>query len=235
MKIEIIYIHHNCFVIKYLETAFLFDRPAVEFLEHEEIEAITRNIRGRKLYVFISHAHPDHYGSGIFELSNICPDAHYIISDDITELGSRNNLLVAEAEKTYFLDNLEVRTFKSNDAGLAYLIKTSDAKIYFGGDLAKWKSDELDSNARGYMEKLFNDTVGILKEENIDISFSNADARTPNYSGAADFIKVTRPKIFVPMHLFGNVDAIKDFVKTFHAPETKIFEYSKPGDVIIFE
>lgn len=232
MKNEIIYIHHNCFMINYLETVFLFDRPAANFLELEEIETITANIRGRKLYVFISHGHSDHYGPDIFELSDVCPDAHYIISDDITGLGSKNNLLVAEPGKTYILDNLEIRTFKSNDAGLAYLIKMPDIKIYFGGDLAKWKFDKLDRDARDYMEKLFNDAVGILKEENIDIAFSNADVRVPNYSGAADFIEITRPQIFVPMHLLGNVNAIKEFVKTVKAPETKIFEYSKPGDMI---
>ena len=234
MKTEIIYIHHNCFILKYHETAFLFDRPAASFLKKGEAETIAASISGKKLFVFASHAHPDHYSSDIFKLSDICPGANYIISDDIPTPGSKKDLLKAEAGQTYNLGDLTIRTFKSNDAGLAYLIKTPEMTIYFGGDLAKWSWDDFDEETRNYMEKVFAETVSILKNEKIDIAFSNADARLPNYSGAAEFIETVRPKLFAPMHSFGDTASINEFIKTVGASATKIFEYCRPGDSIFF-
>ncbi|HNY11088.1 MAG TPA: MBL fold metallo-hydrolase [Candidatus Wallbacteria bacterium] len=233
MKTKIIYIHHNCFILEYGETAFLFDMPASSFLKLGETETIKTNIRGKKLFVFASHAHPDHYSSDIFKLSNVCPDARYIISDDIAA-PSKNNLLIAKAEKTYELGELTIKTFKSNDAGLAYLIKTPEIIVYFGGDLAKWSWDDFDEETRNYMEKVFAGAISILKKESIDVAFSNADARLPNYSGAAEFIEAVRPKLFVPMHSFGDTAAIKEFIKTAGTAGTKIFAYSRPGDAISF-
>ncbi len=234
MKTEIIYIHHNCFILRYGETAFLFDMPAASFLRRKEAETIAASVSGRKLFVFASHAHPDHYSSDIFKLSDVCHDANYIISDDIAAPAAKKNLLTAGAGKTYKLGELSIRTFKSNDAGLAYLIKTPEMSIYFGGDLAKWSWDEFDETTRNYMEKVFADTIATLKKEKINIAFSNADARLSNYSGAAEFIETVRPKLFVPMHSFGETASIKEFIKTVKASETRIFEYSSPGDSIFF-
>lgn len=233
MKTEIIYIHHNCFILKHDETAFLFDMPASSFLKRGEAEKIAAGVRGTKLFVFASHAHPDHYSSDIFKLCDICPGVNYIISDDIIPPRSSKNLLKTGPGKTYKIENLMIRTFKSNDAGLAYLIATSEITIYFGGDLAKWSWDDFDAETRNYMEKVFTEAVSSLKSEKIDIAFSNADARLSNYSGAAEFIEAVRPKLFIPMHSFGETASIKEFIKTVAARGTRIFEYREPGDSII--
>jgi len=56
----------------------------------------------------------------------------------------------------------------------------------------------------------------------------------PNWGGAARFLEHVRPRLFVPMHAFGDTASIAGFARTLHVPDTKMFVYEKTGDQAVF-
>ncbi len=238
MRTEITYIHHNCFILKTGGDCLLFDYPAASYLKSGEAEIVRSKIKGSRLFVFISHGHPDHYTPAVFDLEKHATEAHFIISDDVGCGRGRTNLISVETDSNYAIAGYRVETFRSNDQGVAFLIHAPEGVVYFGGDLAKWSWDEFDAKTRNYMETVFYKMVEKLKKHRIDIAFSNADERLDNWAGGAEFAKLVAPRVFVPMHAFGNTASIKKFVgenRAAFGENIKIFEYCRPGDSICFE
>jgi len=83
MRIEITYIHHNCFVLKEGGSAFLFDVPADGFLPAGASSIISKEVSGHRLFMFTSHAHGDHFspapGESVSQAESICA----VYSDDV--------------------------------------------------------------------------------------------------------------------------------------------------------
>lgn len=70
---EITYIGHSGFLVELEHTALLFDYWQGDFT----LPA------GKRLYVFASHRHPDHFNPEIFNLKAGHPEVQFILSDDI--------------------------------------------------------------------------------------------------------------------------------------------------------
>ncbi len=132
------------------------------------------------------------------------------------------------------IGDLRVRTFKSNDEGLAYLISIQGVTIYFGGDLAKWDWPEWSRAKRQRHVKVFERTLDILKDLNIDVAFSNMDQRLESWAGPVEFINTVKPRFFVPIHTFGNEEWIDDLLMKDLPDETTVFKYERPGEFVIW-
>ena len=130
---------------------------------------------------------------------------------------------------------MEIHSFLSNDEGVAFLITVEGLKIYFGGDLANWDWDELTTEEHRFLVDYFAEVLTKLKQWPIDIAFSNTDPRLPNWSGADQFIKTIKPKLFVPMHTFGNTESIAAFLNQNPQPVKTFFHYQKTGDCLALE
>jgi hypothetical protein len=146
----------------------------------------------------------------VFEFEKNAESAQFIISDDVAARGQRSKIITVSPDSNYAIAGYGVETFKSNDQGVAFLIRAKDRLIYFGGDLAKWSWDEFDAATRNHMETVFYKMIEKLKKQKIDIAFSNADERLANWAGGAEFAKTVAPGVFVPMHSFGNTASIKN-------------------------
>lgn len=238
MKATVTYIHHNCFILKVSSRTFLFDYPDDRFLTAEMREVVTNELQGSKAYIFASHSHQDHFNPKLMDLVKNTSQAVLVLSEDIItkqpRFGKIDNCIIVKPAATYELEQLRINSFPSNDLGVAYLIQSEALNIYFGGDLAKWSWDDFTPEERRWMEDHFQKTIEILTEQRIDIAFENTDPRLPNWAGASEFIRTVKPKLFIPMHTFGDLDSLGRFMKDLGPTESKIFQYRETGDQIDF-
>ncbi len=239
MENKIIYIHHSCFLVTINSTVFLFDYPEDVHLPAGCEDIVLDNLKEKEqVFVFFSHSHDDHFNQNIENKLKDVKNVKYIISDDIIDMYDdifTSEHLIVEPDEEYSYHQLKIKTFLSNDLGVAYLIKFRDITIYYGGDLANWIWPNMPKNAKEESEKFFKATLERLSKENIKIGFSNVDFRLQNLGGGKEFLETVRPKYFVPIHLFSDPSNIDKFIKRVHVKDTIIFRYKKPGDFLKIE
>ena len=248
MKIEITYVFHNCFILQIPRAegiqSFLFDYPSDKFLTNPMKTAVISKIRDTDLYVFSSHNHQDHFNRNVRDLDGCVKRITYILSKDIVKKNRQfkemKNSHSIEPDGKYQINDLEIQSFLSNDEGVAFLIKVADANgtdlsVYFGGDLANWDWEDLSKKERLFLVDYFGEVLAKLNSQTIQIAFSNTDARLPNWAGAAQFIETIRPRLFVPMHAFGDTTTIARFLNEHCYPGTEVFKYNQTGDILVFE
>ncbi len=224
-SMKITYVYHSCFIMEIEDKVILFDPPGRGFLPKGFWEKIQELVKDRVLYIFVSHGHGDHYTQKIFDLQ--AKEKHVVLSDDIY---TEEEAVMMSGEEERIVGDIAVKTFTSNDEGVAYLLKVEGMTIYYGGDLAMWDWPEWSESERREHVSVFEDTIRYLKKREIDIAFSNMDKRLKSWAGPVEFIHEVGPKYFVPMHTFGNEEWILDLVKKDIPKGTEIFQYRRPFD-----
>lgn len=207
---KITYIHHSSFIVELKNHILLFD------YFQGNLPQFNKN---KKLYVFSSHSHHDHFNKSIFKLNKIHPDVTYILSKDINSPKSENIKLL-DANEKLVIDNLEIETLQSSDLGVAFIVKVENKTIYHGGDLNWWHWEgENSPEENAYAEKLFKDSVDKIKGKIIDLAFLPLDSRQGNeyYLGFDYFMRSTNTKIAFPMHFWRTYSLIKIFKSSNYA------------------
>ena len=166
----------------------------------------------RKLYVFSSHAHYDHFQKKIFTWSRD-RDVTYILSKDIRKNAAAKN---APGEGVYYLaprqeltlDGLSVRTLRSTDAGVAFLVETEGKTIYHAGDLNWWHWEEESRVYNEMMKRNYRYEIGKIEGQAIDVAFVPLDPRQEEqyYWGMDYFMKHTDTKVVFPMLMWGHYE-----------------------------
>ena len=105
---KITYIHHSSFSVELDNTILLFD------YFKGNLPSFDKN---KKLYVFSSHSHHDHFDESIFNIEKTHPNVEYILSNDIKTTKSQNTKFIGANERL-LVDNLEIRTLESSDLGV---------------------------------------------------------------------------------------------------------------------
>jgi hypothetical protein len=134
-------------------------------------------------------------------------------------------------DQSYSINGFTVDTFRSNDEGVAFLLHLGDLNLYFGGDLASWDWDDNTKEERRFLVEYFEEVLQRLKKWPIQVAFSNTDPRLPNWTGAAQFIEVVNPGLFVPMHTSGETQVITRFLTENPHLGAKVFQYRETGDI----
>ena len=191
---KITYIHHSSFSVELDNTILLFD------YFKGNLPSFDKN---KKLYVFSSHSHHDHFDESIFNIEKTHPNVEYILSNDIKTTKSQNTKFIGANERL-LVDNLEIRTLDSSDLGVAFIVKVDD----------KIKS-----------------AIDKIKGENIDVAFLPLDSRQGNqyYLGFDYFMRNTNTKVAFPMHFFRAYSLSKIFKDSEYAStyKDKIIDINK--------
>lgn len=222
---KVTYIHHSSFLVELDHMAMLFD-----YFEGD----IPAFGEGKPLVVFASHRHGDHFAPVIFELAGKYPQVYYILSDDIWKkrvpdsLKEQTRFMGPGETLALFFDasvrnsfcgegagepDLSVKTFRSTDEGVAFLIQAEGRTIYHAGDLNHWVWEgepedynrQMRDNFRGEMEK--------LAGTHIDLAFMLIDPRQEKdfYLGMDDFMRMVGADTVFPMHFWGDFEAAGRF------------------------
>ena len=128
---KITYIAHSGFLAELEHTILLFDYYQGEVPE----------LPGdKKLYVFASHRHPDHFNPEIFQLAKDREQVWYVLSHDIwksrvpEEWKARTVHLKPGTEWEH--EGVGVQTLRSTDEGVAFLVQAEGKTLYHAGDAA---------------------------------------------------------------------------------------------------
>lgn len=245
---KITYIGHSGFLVEMEQVYLLFDyyKGKIPNLNRE-----------KKLFIFVSHKHQDHYNRDIWNLKEQYEDAHVILSKDVPFSARQRGLLgISEedcarvtrvrANDSYLLSDrtenpIQINTLKSTDLGVAYLVTCENHKIYHAGDLNRWvwrgESDSWNQN----MAKNYSIQIDILQKQlgngYIDIAFLPLDFRQEDdaFNGINEFFEKIQVKTVLPMHLWGKYDLIKQYQQS--VPKEwadKVVRIEKMGQEFLF-
>jgi len=228
--IEITYIGHSGFLIEWETCYWLFDYYKGDIPEMDS---------KKKIFVFASHNHKDHFNPEIFELNNKYYDIEYVLSSDIkmtkkycqkigiteeiinkivsvkpsNEYELQDNEIVCNGGQLIDKNRIILKTLKSTDCGVAFLLHYQEKTIYHAGDLNLWIWKEESKQNNNNMQALFNKEMSFLKDIPIDIAFAPLDPRQEEwyYMGLEKLLNTAKVKYVFPMHFWKNPAVIQQF------------------------
>lgn len=214
MEATVTYLYHSSFAVETSEHFLVFDyykdTPHGAGLSAGVIDPA--ELAGKDVAVFASHRHPDHYDGVIFSWRREIPGIRYVLSDDIRTDEPCERMAPGE---TRSFGGMTVRTLRSTDEGVAFLVKTDGLCIYHAGDLNWWRWDENSAGENRAMECGYKREIDRLRGERIDLAFIPVDPRQGGDAllGIGYFMETVGAKRVVPMHSFGATEFF-DILKT---------------------
>ncbi len=206
---QVTYFHHSGFMVETKQHCMTFDyytqNGKYDFLD-------IAKYRHKKIFVFVSHFHQDHYDRKIFEWQAVVPEIQYILSDDVTPPRFVQNVHKVHFDKKYGIDSISIETFHSTDEGVAFLVNVDNKVIYHAGDLNWWhwkgESEQFNKTIAGMYQKEINK----MKNKVIDVAFLPVDPRLEeNDILALDYmLKIVKVKQVFPMHFWEKYSIYED-------------------------
>ena len=204
---KITYIHHSSFLVELKQLSLLFDY----------FQGDVKLPEGKPAVIFASHRHGDHFSPVIFDFTKERQDVYYVLSDDIWEKRTppelRDRIVFAGPGQELslpWLSGISVRTFKSTDEGVAFLIRSPEGVIYHAGDLNNWQWEGEPKDWNRNMEVNYRRQLEAMKNEKIDVAFVPLDPRQGKdfYRGMDDFMKMVGAARVFPMHCWDDFTVI---------------------------
>ena len=218
----IYYIYHSGFAVELEKNILIFD--FYKFNENKKVEKIFfidnfLRKNNKKIYIFSSHSHYDHFNKEIFKWLEINEDIKYILSDDIKTYKHKNFYFTREG-KDFKLDDLEILTFGSTDLGSSFYVNVENKNIFHSGDLHfwHWEDDTLEEQKTMY-EKYISIVRQIKGLASIDYAFVPVDPRlgVNTFEGVEIFYKELKPKVIIPMHFSEDYSKMNELIKKFES------------------
>lgn len=236
--VKINYLYNSGFVVETESALLIFDYyldDAIEkdkYIQNGYIGAKDLDIN-KKILVFCSHSHFDHFNPIIFTWKQFNSDIDYVLSSDIKSKNDSNIHYISPHEKIC-IGNVQINTFGSTDLGVSFHVLVDGVSIFHAGDLNwwDWYDETKENNLK--MENAFKNKISKIKAEKIDIAFFPVDPRLMEsyYLGGEYFIKEVNPKLFIPMHFGNNFEITDKFADKFKALNCNIIAIKSRGQLI---
>ncbi len=227
---KITYIGHSGFSVEYDNVVFIFD------YYRGNLPAFDRK---KNIYVFVSHAHFDHFTKEIFTWSRIYPDITYILSADVPAAGCEGKILSMDENEKRNVEGVCIRTLHSTDEGVAFFVSAGGRTIYHAGDLNWWHWEEESADYNLAMEKDYKREIEKMKGQKVDVAFVPVDPRLADafYYGIDWFMRQTDTQHVFPMHMQEDYEV---YGKLIRLPETegyrdKIVHIDRPSQTFELE
>lgn len=243
---KITFLAHSGFLIEWDNFYTLFD------WWKGELPPLTQE---KPLLVFASHSHTDHFDPKIFQLDG----ARFFLSQDIRlhtrhwermgmtqDIFSRVTLLRPDSLIAITAGDsaLTVRTIRSNDTGVAFLLSAENRLVYHAGDLNRWhwveEGDAYCANmAISYRNALDKLSAAVRDEAadtgcrpEIDAAMVPLDPRLEDYFGLGleEFLRCVKVKHVFPMHMWGKFDWIERYCREHPEDVQVVARICRDGD-----
>lgn len=233
--VEVIYVWHDCFVVRSESSSLVFDFWKDPLSEGDPL-FLDRLDPSKPLYVFVSHHHKDHLNRDIFGWISRFPEIYFILSKDTVRMcrhilspssvykgpkPERDRYTELKPGMEFSTDALHVRAFGSTDIGNSYVVECDGLRIFHAGDLNAWVWTE--DSTPGEIRMAINNFQAKLNEikkylqtaedgGEIDICMFPVDSRIGGkyYTGAKMFLEQVYVKRFFPMHFGLGDDAERE-------------------------
>lgn len=213
--VKVTYLAHSGFAVELEQCNLLFDYYQGEWPDFE----------GEKpLYVFVSHKHQDHFQMKIFDLLSQYKKVHYFLGSDVKLSGKYlqrhgvsdtvlQYLTHVRKNTEVVWEQLCVKTLRSTDAGVAFLIETEGKRIYHAGDLNWWHWETETDSWNQKMGQNYQEEIDRLAGTTIDVAFVPLDPRLGEaYRLGVDyFMEKTITSHLFPMHMWDKYEWIEQY------------------------
>ncbi|MBQ8507523.1 MAG: MBL fold metallo-hydrolase [Clostridia bacterium] len=176
---------------------------------------------GKKLWIFASHHHPDHYDAAIYQYGEKNPNTRYILGADIT-LNSANRQKMGVTDEIFARctrvhkndvieeDGVTIRAIKSSDMGAAFHVTFEGKAIYHAGDHNLWIWHESELFDRNQIQKFYEE-VEKLRGLPVDAAFLPLDPRLGDeyWRGFDAFARLFYPQHIFPMHMVDDYSMVQ--------------------------
>ncbi len=203
---ELTYLLNSGFLIRDEKTLLIFD-------DYDDPAGIMDAAYDKgdfdRLYIFVTHAHFDHFGTHIRAYAE--KTERYIFGSDLKH--TKRVKIFPTKKITYMKrytewqdDAIKVWSYDSTDVGVSFLVELpSGKKVYHAGDFNwwHWEDDTLDN--LDLAEKIFKRQLKKMNGMEADVAFFPIDGRlgTAQEKGAIEFVAKTNVKSLVAMHREG--------------------------------
>jgi len=211
---KLTYVHHSSFLLESERLLMLFDYTE---------GALPELAPEKELLIFASHWHGDHFSPVIFQLAHRHPHIRFILSDDITrdrvpeECLERTSFLAPHETLTLSHEDVEIRTYKSTDEGVAFLIRHAGKTIFHAGDLHDWRWPGEDKAWNNNMTANYLRELDRIRQDGFlpDIAMTVLDGRQEEWFhyGFSEFMERVGAGQIFPMHFWGDFGIIPRFKK----------------------
>lgn len=234
LQLKITHYYHSGFSVACDDILLIFDYWRGEFGELTPDRGITAEElqKYNKVYVMISHEHPDHYDQIVYSWRDYA-DITYIVSYDMP-VGTRGKRM-SPGDEMDLADGIKLTAYGSTDLGISFLVDIDGLKIFHAGDLNYWHwRDESTMAEIEEAEAEFIRKVRPLSSVGIDIAMFPVDPRQGSMyeAGANYFILTAKPRLLIPMHYFRRSDIILEYSRLNRTRSTEILAMPGYGDSI---
>ena len=191
----------------------------------------------KRVYIFVSHSHHDHYSKRIFEWAQYNKNVTYILDPTVPEEDRPDGAVVLGCTQTYNDGYIDVQAFGSTDIGGSFYVQCGGTRFFHAGDLNYWHwKDESDDKYVRVMKMYFDRQLSLIKSriDAIDYAFFPVDKRMGSGydEGAELFIDVIHPKVLIPIHFVDFADT-QVFEKKMRGSGTRVMRVKKNGQKLV--
>ena len=231
-----VYLAHSGFLVDTGGPVMIFDyykdTPRGGTLKDGVIDASA--LKGRDVYVFVSHIHHDHFNPVIFQWEAWAGQIHYILSHDVP---MRTGAVRIRPGETRTAGDAQVRALCSKDGGVAFLVKCNGVCVFHAGDLNWWHWNGEPDEENEYYKRTFQEEIGRLEGVSIDVAFMLLDPRQEDKYcwGMNYFLEKIHPRIVFPMHCFGSYKITRHYLRCSDGKRWKdvVYEITRPSEEFV--
>lgn len=219
---KITYLAHSGFLVELNSCYLVFDyyQGTLPELDTE-----------KPVLVFASHRHPDHYHPQIFDLlkaQGFSDEAVFaVLSSDIYRKKIPDGLSFQQVKphQEYELPcHLKLKTLRSTDEGVAFVLYTAEGNLYHAGDLNDWIWEGESTAYNHDMTARYRREIDRLKGISFAAAFIPLDPRQEHDydKGILYFLETVTAHYVFPMHYWEKPEIIKRFLTEHPAYRTVI-------------
>ncbi len=126
-------------------------------------------------------------------------------------------------DNTYHVDDLDIMTLRSTDAGVAFYVASNGVSLFHAGDLNDWEWDGAGDLINGRVRRAFRHEIKKLSEKPINVAFFPMDPKLMEYQfkGFDYFLQNTSAE-FVFLCICGRTTAVSLNTKRDSAIRTRL-------------
>lgn len=204
------YIGHSSFLVELDNCYLLFDYYTGGIPELDT---------NKTIYVFSSHHHGDHFNFEIFKFMEKYKTVTYIFSRDIRRKYGKKILTPVNyiaSGVTEVIADIEVKTLRSTDEGVAFIVQAEGNSIFHAGDLNLWIWKEESQEYNSYMDLRYKKEIDKIRGSHFDVAFLVLDSRQEEdaFEGFDYFMKNTITDVAYPMHYWNDPSIINKLIES---------------------
>ncbi len=251
---SVTYLHHSGLLARVGDVFMLFDYWRGEDDAFPEAAQLVREdfAACKKLLVFVSHAHPDHFDRVIYSFADFTGDVSYIVSDDVIKEVRRDarraprpdgeagdaakalkQMKAMKPGDTLDRDGVKITAYASTDIGVSFYIEIDGLHIFHAGDLNLWHwREESTLPEIAAAENAYYAAAEPLARLPMDIAMFPLDPRMGGLfdAGANHFIMSVKPRVFIPIHWQSRPEVALDFARRGRTKYTEVLALTKPRE-----